>query len=62
MPVCRLPMMSEVRRNFMVIQVRGPLKESEETFLKSLWEWRWGSGLLGEDRGSERGDTQANTR
>lgn len=29
-------MMSEVRRNVMVIQVRNPLKESERTFLKSL--------------------------
>lgn len=59
-PVCRLPMMSEVRRNFMVIQVWGFLKETDETFAKSVWELCWGSGLLGVDQGSERRDTQPN--
>lgn len=33
---CRLLMMSEVGRNFMVIEVQAPLKEGKETFVKSL--------------------------
>lgn len=35
-PICRLPVMSEGRGNFMVIEVQALLKEGKETFVKSL--------------------------
>ena len=56
-PVNWLTMMSEVKGNFMVIQVQGRLKESEEVYVNSLWDLCWGSGQQGEDRGSERRHT-----
>lgn len=52
-PVLRLAVMSEVRRNFMVIQA---FLKTPRGLVESLWELCRGSGRLGEDWGSERGD------
>lgn len=52
-PVLRLAVMSEVRRNFMVIQA---LLKRPRGLAESFWELCRGSGRLGEDWGSERGD------
>lgn len=58
-PVFSLAVMSEVRRNFMVIQA---LLKRLRGLAESLWELRRGSGRLGEDWGSDETRTDTGWR